>query len=755
MRTITAGAGGTSFAGSPENWFAGELDAGELDAGELDDAEGVLRVGVLHHNARRKATADNENLRDEDDLTSILGGHLDLLLHGHTHAGKEDRLADGTLVLATGSTAVTEQWRPAEVPNQYQVLRIQPGRLTRWARRWDGQGDWIADTRASRSGNHAVARVRLDTPGWAGRPGPRGEADLRAEAASAQLITRRGADLVKQVISRRQSDFVEQVATVTRLDLAAAGSTDRIVVEARSQDELDYVLAFRSGAQLRCVGVVDGQASRRIIGELDARVFDPLRSRGAAELMVVHHGPDDPALRDWAGESAVRVKTWTEYNQLLEIGPYRDWLHNQLAADPLYPQPLYQPQRYREVDRFGVSQPEDQADLLETVYQSLLRESGQLALVLGEAGYGKSFLVRRLAWRLLENERAGLTPIVVYLRDRDKRQSVDEMVSAALVPSRAAFQPDRFQHSLEAGTLVLLIDGYDEFAVRVGYANAAAQLATFTSALQGRAKIVLTTRPSHFVSTDAVTSKLFENLRTVHDGQVYRLEPFDEDQQRAFLTRWFELTNWVDELAGRKDPPTLADAWMQALAKVDNLPELARTPRMLSFMVEDLSLAEIEQAAGKGTVTAAQLYQKLVDRWLSAETSKIDPAAPGTISPGQRQDLLEELALRLWSGRRARRHQGRLGTDRGRRAEPSGAGTDPGPGGPGVRRPDAAPGGLPALEIRPSVRLGIPAGEEAGGADRDRPARWSGRAGGTHRADHPVLARHRPGQRGGLGTAAG
>jgi hypothetical protein len=243
---------------------------------------------------------------------------------------------------------------------------------------------------------------------------------------------------------------------------------------------------------------------------------------------------------------------------------------------------------------------------------------------------------------------AGLTPIVVYLRDRDKRQSVDEMVSAALVPSRAAFQPDRFQHSLQAGTLVLLIDGYDEFAVRVGYANAAAQLATFTAALQGRAKIVLTTRPSHFISTDAVTSRLFVDLRTVHDRQVYRLEPFDEGQQRAFLTRWFELTNRVDELAGRKDPPALAGTWMRALAKVDNLPELARTPRMLSFMVEDLSLAEIEQAAGRGMVTAAQLYQKLVDRWLGEETSKIDPAAPGTISPGQRQDLLEELALRLW-----------------------------------------------------------------------------------------------------------
>jgi hypothetical protein len=187
----------------------------------------------------------------------------------------------------------------------------------------------------------------------------------------------------------------------------------------------------------------------------------------------------------------------------------------------------------------------------------------------------------------------------------------------------------------------LLIDGYDEFAVRVGYASAAAQLRTFTEALAGKAKVLLTTRPSHFSSTDEVTSKLFASIRSVHQGRVYQLEPFDTGQQRAFLHRWFEL-------AGESDPAGLADRWMLALAGVDNLPDLARTPRMLSFIVEDLSLDELRQAAGQGTVTAAGLYQKLVDRWLTAETAKIQPDAPGTFPAGQRQELLEDLALRLW-----------------------------------------------------------------------------------------------------------
>jgi hypothetical protein len=174
----------------------------------------------------------------------------------------------------------------------------------------------------------------------------------------------------------------------------------------------------------------------------------------------------------------------------------------------------------------------------------------------------------------------------------------------------------------------------------------AAQLRTFTEALQGRAKVLLTTRPNHFRSTDDVTSRLFDSLQNIHQGRVYELESFDPPQQQAFLRRWLELH-------GEADPGGLAQQWMHALAQVDNLPELARTPRMLSFMVEDLSLAEVQQAIGHGTVTAADLYQKLVSRWLGEEARKIDPNSPGTATPAQRQEMLEELALHLWrSGER-------------------------------------------------------------------------------------------------------
>src|SRR5262249_20655791 len=244
---------------------------------------------------------------------------------------------------------------------------------------------------------------------------------------------------------------------------------------------------------------------------------------------------------------------------------------------------------------------------------------------------------------MLGNPRAGITPIVVYLRDRDKRQSIEEMVSNVLIASRSPFNADRFRHSLQAGTVALLIDGYDEFAVRVGYHNAAAQLRTFIDALQDRAKILLTPRPNHFRSTDEATTALFDSLRSVHHGTVFQLEPFSQDQQAAFLTRWFELAG-----DSASEAAALAARWMAALARVDNLPELARTPRMLSFMAQDLSLAEIETAAGTGTVTAADLYQRLVDLWLTGEADKVNPLDERNVTAAQRQRLLEEIALSLW-----------------------------------------------------------------------------------------------------------
>jgi hypothetical protein len=123
-------------------------------------AEGWLVLGAVHHNAVRGAVDDEENLRDAADLDRVLGhntpgypaggpGAVHLLLHGHTHDGRVHRLPSGLLALSTGSAAVTAQARPAEVPNQYQVLSLRPDGVTRHTRAYlADRKTWTGDNRA-------------------------------------------------------------------------------------------------------------------------------------------------------------------------------------------------------------------------------------------------------------------------------------------------------------------------------------------------------------------------------------------------------------------------------------------------------------------------------------------------------------------------------------------------------------------------------------------------------------------------------
>ena len=181
----------------------------------------MLRIGVLHHNARRKAKADNENLRDEDDLTNILGDQLDLLLHGHTHEGKEDRLADGTLVLATGSAAVTADWRPGEVrePVPGHQAGARSGHQVGAA--WDGQRQPL-DRRRSRQPPAKRGRCPdpLATPGW-----DRGQRPVKRPTTSTVARSRR----------LTRDDFAEQVRPSPSSTSARDPSASQIRSSAGSQ----------------------------------------------------------------------------------------------------------------------------------------------------------------------------------------------------------------------------------------------------------------------------------------------------------------------------------------------------------------------------------------------------------------------------------------------------------------------------------------------------------------------------------------
>lgn len=151
------------FVGEAQlRWFKGELDKYSRD-------EWVV-LGLVHHNVVRGLTADDENLRDADDLSRILGPSLDLLLHGHTHNAKSERLGD-LRVLSTGSAGLALEQRPPEVQDQYQILRLSARAIERWARCYHSKKhQWIGDTSVCDNGNNWITKEKVTLKAFATAP---------------------------------------------------------------------------------------------------------------------------------------------------------------------------------------------------------------------------------------------------------------------------------------------------------------------------------------------------------------------------------------------------------------------------------------------------------------------------------------------------------------------------------------------------------------------------------------------------------
>lgn len=130
---------------------------------------GWLRIGVIHHNVERGAERDDENLRDKDDLKRILGNSLNIILHGHTHEGRLGWLTQYLPIISTGSAALNQASRPDEVGNQYQVIELAPGEITRYLRRYDPkEKKWIGDTRYSEKGDQWILSDKVTLQGVSG-----------------------------------------------------------------------------------------------------------------------------------------------------------------------------------------------------------------------------------------------------------------------------------------------------------------------------------------------------------------------------------------------------------------------------------------------------------------------------------------------------------------------------------------------------------------------------------------------------------
>ncbi|HEY6178110.1 MAG TPA: pentapeptide repeat-containing protein [Kofleriaceae bacterium] len=654
LRVVLAGLNSTMIESHRDSDHYGHVSKEQLRWFDTRLAEyehrGWLRIGLVHHNAVRRAGTDDENLKDADDLREILGDRLHLLLHGHTHQGRVEMLGPSLPVLSTGSAAVNRDQRPGplpdqpgETPNQYQLLRLTRTGLWHAAREYTYERKrWIGDTRVSRRGDgwwHSIDHT------WAKVDGtfPLTSAGARRRATEHADISHEEDSLGRAIVERgREDDLLDDV--ISWCQIRGEGKPAEVTRIRYRGPWGDYAKIHDRERGTGLLGAYRGGFTAEVLERWVADVHAPFRGRGqSVSKLVIATTTIDPGLRSEAQARGVDVERMIDYQRVLDTVGYREKLHERLARDREYPSEYYIEQQ---MTVWSPIQPaservERAADWLAT---RLLEREGAFALVLGPAGVGKTFLLREVARRL--GRQQAITPILVELRDLERAHTIEELAATQFTRFGVPWHPKAFRRDLEEGRLALLFDGFDELALRVRSAAIPAHFERIYNAAVDRARIAVSSRTEHFLSSGEVADLMTPSsaratslggmLERVQRRHVLEVHPFEREDVAAYLRRRLD------------DGP--GEARLARLSRVHDLIGLARNPRMLGFLV-DIPDDQFAQAARTGTsITSDALYRVVVeDAWLTEEARRMNPegAAPGPDAKAL-HDAATHLALQLW-----------------------------------------------------------------------------------------------------------
>ncbi|HRI68984.1 MAG TPA: pentapeptide repeat-containing protein [Polyangium sp.] len=362
--------------------------------------------------------------------------------------------------------------------------------------------------------------------------------------------------------------------------------------------------------------------------------------------ILVHQGDAAPLdLRARFDRLGIELQTFDGYQGLFNLQPYLEWQTRELDKNAAYLARTYvDPPAWIKIA--GNRELEHTPNALVTISELLVAPTHRrFLLVLGEFGAGKTFLLRELCRQMVKTAHP-VIPVLLEMSKLEKQHSLAELIGAHF--SRAdvsGYNFKAFEYMLAEGRIALFFDGFDELADKVTYDGATQHLDTVLSATHGQAKVVLSSRRQHFLTegdlNKAVEREFARKAESAVQGgyRLIMLQPFGEPQIRRYLRN-----RLADEEA--------AEARYRLLDEVKDLIGLSHNPRMLSFIAEipEDSLRDARQQWGE--ITAAKLYELLVNHWLDFEHARSQ--RQGTSVRISRQGLLrgvESLALSMWQSR--------------------------------------------------------------------------------------------------------
>ena len=573
--------------------------------------EGWLRIGAVRHPLTdRQQPGDAPGgpgpLRDTDTFTRLTASRLHLLLHGPS-GGPRTTSATPT----TGTLRHTGGELPlfgAAAPATHQLLHLTADGVARWTGTGEARSTHLPATW------HAAHRAFAAPTPPPDRGEPAGPADPRAVQGPAQALVER----VKDVCRARQDGVRLRDVPGTPAQIMATWSDDGIVRQQR--------IAVHAGTP-------DAPHIEDFIAQVHATGTD-------TDAELVYDGPaPDRELRAHARRRGVRIRSFTEFQGLLDL---RDHIAEQtvrLTADSRYAPRLYLPQRYREQER---PDSEEHDGLVDHMLDLLEADHGRFLLLLGDFGHGKTFALRELT-RRIGDRLPHLIPLLIPLNALDKAHTLEGLVAAHLASHDVdTIDLRALRYMLRQGRLVLLFDGFDELVNRVSYDRAADHLQALLDSAVDQAKIIVSSRTQHFRSRSQVLTALGERVGLLPQRRILSVEGFTPAQIHTYLVNRYD-----------GDERQAADRY-RLLEGIPDLLALCRNPRLLSF-VADLDHERLRAVAGAArALSPARLYEEVFTSWLQFEEAR-GHGAPGAV-PGLTLDQLWRavtvLALRLWESSR-------------------------------------------------------------------------------------------------------
>jgi hypothetical protein len=333
----------------------------------------------------------------------------------------------------------------------------------------------------------------------------------------------------------------------------------------------------------------------------------------------------------------VVLTSFGEYQRLFDFGPYLEKQTARLDGDLVYPPSLYvdQPARW---SLAGGREEQATEHALTTLWELLDAPHPRFALVLGDFGAGKTFLLHELARRMTKDKHP-LTPVLVEMSKLEKQPTIRGLLASHFANADVGrIDINAFQYQLAEGHIALLFDGFDELALRLTYDRALEHFETVLEAAKGNAKIVVTSRTQHFLTDQQARRALAENAERVPGYRLIQLDKFGEKQIRRFLGNLI------------KDPVEAEERY-RLLDEVKDLLGLSKNPRMLGFIAKIAPEKLRDAKAQSGDITAAKLYEILIDQWLDFEFARVNPqGAPDGIPRVTLRELVASVALERRTG---------------------------------------------------------------------------------------------------------